>query len=148
GPAEEDSDLQVADACALLWACCLAGAAGACLSALLYVHAPLATQNATTIEDNYDNMPNPFDQGDSLGNCAQVFGELGADWLLPVRPRRPLSDGVSFARFGEVFQRPDGAAPPSGPPQGPPLDPGEADRLWRRRYGVRQGHQRGADRAE
>jgi hypothetical protein len=66
------------------------------LTPMLATHLPLATQNLTTIEDNYENMPNPFDQGSSSANLAQIFGGYGVDWFIPIAPWKPLSDGVSF----------------------------------------------------
>lgn len=66
------------------------------LSVILRYHIPLAMRNLTSVEDFYENMPNPFDQGNILGNLAQIFGEFGPDWLLPIRPCRPVSDGVTF----------------------------------------------------
>merc|ERR1719436_1797961 len=77
------------------------------LTPLLATHVPLATQNLTTIEDNHENMPNPFDQGSTLANLAQIFGAYGPDWFFPIAPWRPLSDGVSFARSDERLG-PDG----------------------------------------
>merc|ERR1712151_495857 len=51
---------------------------------MLATHLPLAMQNITTIEDNYENMPNPFDQGSVSANLAQVFGAYGPDWPFPI----------------------------------------------------------------
>jgi len=73
------------------------------LTVMLAIHLPFAAKNVTTVEDHYVNMPNPFDQGSVAANLAQVFGAYGPDWLLPVRPSRPLSDGVSFARADEIL---------------------------------------------
>lgn len=69
---------------------------------LLYIQLRLAVLNRTTIEDNYDNMDNPFDQG-YIGNIAQIFGHGGPDWLLPIQPWRPFLDGVSFPSSQERF---------------------------------------------
>jgi hypothetical protein len=129
GGSEPQDVLDASDAYILLAACCLAGAVAVALTALLYVHAPLALQNATTIEDNYENMPNPFDKGNSLENLAQVLGEFGVDWALPIAPRRPLSDGISFSRT-------KGDAVVQGLSD-VPQDEEEANRLWTLRYEVR-----------
>lgn len=104
---------------------------------MLATHLPLATQNLTTIEDNYENMPNPFDQGSTAANLAQIFGAYGPDWCFPIEPWRPLSDGVSFTRSDERLG-PDGL-----PEQSTVMDAGgsntgnEVERLWRARYKVR-----------
>jgi len=108
---------------------------------MVLTHIPMATRNETAIESNYSNMPNPFDQGTPLANLAQIFGQCGPDWILPVRPLRPLSDGVAFPRrhglldgsrpqlLGELFEAED-------------LLPKEAteeiERVWRTRYSVRK----------
>lgn len=76
------------------------------LGSLLSSHLPLALQNITTIEENYENMPNPFDHGGKMKNLSQIFGEFGPDWFFPVAPRHPLSDGVSFPRPHEEHLRP------------------------------------------
>jgi len=101
------------------------------LTPMLATHVPLATQNLTTIEDNYENMPNPFDQGSTPANLAQVFGAYGPDWAFPVYPWKPLSDGVSFARSDERLG-PDGL--PERPEGEEEMD---VEMLWRRRYRVR-----------
>jgi palmitoyltransferase len=74
---------------------------------LLSRHLPLAMRNITSIEENYTNMPNPFDQGQISANLAQIFGAFGLDCFLPIAPRRPLTDGVSFERcdIDDPFQR-------------------------------------------
>lgn len=69
---------------------------GLLLTSLLATHVPLALRNLTTIEDFYENMPNPFEMGSKMGNLTQVFGNWGLDWFIPVRPLRPLSDGVVY----------------------------------------------------
>jgi len=73
---------------------------------LLSRHLPLAMRNITSIEDNYKNMPNPFDQGGISANLAQIFGAFGPDWFFPIPPRKPLTDGVSFERFDADLSRP------------------------------------------
>jgi len=69
---------------------------------LLVIQMRLAVVNRTTIEDNYDNIPNPFNQG-YCGNIAQIFGHLGLDWLFPIEPWKPFLDGVSFPNSHERF---------------------------------------------
>mmetsp|Transcript_17114 Transcript_17114/g.47444 ORF Transcript_17114/g.47444 Transcript_17114/m.47444 type:complete len:420 (-) Transcript_17114:192-1451(-) len=101
------------------------------LTPMLATHVPLAFQNLTTIEDNYENMPNPFDQGSTGANLAQVFGAYGPDWLLPVAPWRPLSDGVSFARSDEKLG-PDGL-----PERAEGEGEVEMEEVWKMRYRVR-----------
>jgi palmitoyltransferase len=71
------------------------------LTPLLYFQMKLAINNRTTIEDNYNNMTNPFDQGTAFSNLAQIFGKLGPDWPLPIKPWRPFLDGVSFPSSAE-----------------------------------------------
>jgi len=66
------------------------------LTSLLSTHVPLACRNMTTIEDFYENMPNPYEHGGRIGNLAQVFGEPGVDWIFPVQPCRPTSDGILY----------------------------------------------------
>lgn len=67
------------------------------LASLLASHFPLALLNITTIEENYETS-NPFDHGGKMKNLAQVFGDFGIDWFLPIQPCHPLSDGVSYPR--------------------------------------------------
>lgn len=57
-----------------------------------------AAQNRTSIEVACETW-NPYDLGSVLANVAQIFGSLGSDWLFPVMPSRPLSDGFSFPRL-------------------------------------------------
>jgi len=101
------------------------------LTPMLATHLPLATRNITTIEDNYENMPNPFDQGTVAANLAQVFGAYGPDWPFPVYPWRPLSDGISFARSDERLG-PDGL-----PERAQDDNEMDTERLWRVRYHAR-----------
>mmetsp|Transcript_2109 Transcript_2109/g.4811 ORF Transcript_2109/g.4811 Transcript_2109/m.4811 type:complete len:314 (-) Transcript_2109:20-961(-) len=67
------------------------------MASMLFSHVPLACQNMTSIEELYDNMENPYDYHHWLANLSQVMGAFGPDWLFPVRPWRPLSDGVVFS---------------------------------------------------
>merc|ERR1712183_458169 len=88
-------------------------------------------QNITTIEDNYDNMHNPYDQGATLGNLAQIFGSFGPDWFFPVEPRRPLTDGISFARANELTGSDACLDASSGS-----WEDQQMEELWRRRFDV------------
>lgn len=71
------------------------------LAPLLYFQLRLACSNRTTIEDNYNNMTNPFDQGSPCRNLTQIFGAPGFDWLLPISPCRSILDGASFPSSAE-----------------------------------------------
>mmetsp|Transcript_117483 Transcript_117483/g.328915 ORF Transcript_117483/g.328915 Transcript_117483/m.328915 type:complete len:102 (+) Transcript_117483:2-307(+) len=76
-------------------------------------------------------MRNPFDQGSTIANLAQVMGAPGIDWIAPIEPWRPLSDGISFARSDEQL----------GPDGSPELESGEKvepEMLWKMRYRVRR----------
>lgn len=118
------------------------------MTLLMTTHLPLATENLTSIEDNYENMPNPFDQGSASGNLAQIFGTFGFDWCLPIHPRRPLTDGVSFARSDErvsVFgtQRSFTSGDKEAQTEEQQtlvsdLSEAEVEELWRIRFHVRQ----------
>mmetsp|Transcript_117467 Transcript_117467/g.328855 ORF Transcript_117467/g.328855 Transcript_117467/m.328855 type:complete len:273 (+) Transcript_117467:1-819(+) len=92
----EEGSVQMLDIWSFLIFGFFASSIALLLTSLLSTHVPLACRNLTTIEDFYENMPNPFDRGSRLANLAQVFGEPGVDWLLPVRPRRPTSDGILY----------------------------------------------------
>lgn len=104
------------------------------LASLLLSHVPVACQNVTMIEENYENMPNPYDFGSARENLSQVFGAFGPDWFLPIAPRKPLCDGV-------VFNRPD-----SRPDLGLLRDRSETsdgakpglrqEEIWRARYAM------------
>mmetsp|Transcript_50470 Transcript_50470/g.129998 ORF Transcript_50470/g.129998 Transcript_50470/m.129998 type:complete len:423 (+) Transcript_50470:78-1346(+) len=126
---KREAQLEVTDIVGFLISGLLALFVAVLLTPMLATHLPLAAQNITTIEDNYENMPNPFDQGSTASNLAQTFGSYGLDWLVPTYPCKPLSDGVSFARSDER-QRPNGLPEMSG-------DGAEAEALWRMRYRVR-----------
>lgn len=73
------------------------------LGLMIKEHSPNVLHNNTTIEENYDNMPNPYDQGSCVDNFAEVFGQCGPDWIFPIAPCRPVSDGVSFAKSNEYL---------------------------------------------
>mmetsp|Transcript_43947 Transcript_43947/g.87162 ORF Transcript_43947/g.87162 Transcript_43947/m.87162 type:complete len:342 (-) Transcript_43947:44-1069(-) len=128
----EHGDVGTSDALVFLIFGLLALFAAFLLAPMLATHLPLAVQNCTTIEDNYENMPNPFDQGTTATNLAQVFGGYGPDWLLPVAPWKPLSDGVSFARSDERLG-PDGLPERNGVGG----NGEDVEELWRIRYQVR-----------
>ncbi|CAK0878777.1 unnamed protein product [Prorocentrum cordatum] len=139
----EQGRLDTTDVVLFLLFGALAALVGMLLAPTLATHLPFAVQNVTSIEDNYENMPNPFDQGGVPANLAQVFGAYGPDWLLPIPPRRPLSDGVSFPRSDERLM-PDGL-----PERAAPGDEDEAnERLWRLRYRVRSPTTAMAERGE
>eukprot|EP00418_Pyrodinium_bahamense_P077776 CAMPEP_0179068440 /NCGR_PEP_ID=MMETSP0796-20121207/30003_1 /TAXON_ID=73915 /ORGANISM="Pyrodinium bahamense, Strain pbaha01" /LENGTH=392 /DNA_ID=CAMNT_0020765495 /DNA_START=1 /DNA_END=1179 /DNA_ORIENTATION=+ len=105
------------------------------LTPMIASHMPLARRNLTTIENNYDNMPNPFDHGSTFANLAQVFGAFGLDWFFPVSPWRPLCDGVSFPRVDESLG-PDGVPDLPDSLVGDEDEP-ETEKVWRLRYNVR-----------
>lgn len=70
------------------------------LASMLISHFPLAVQNMTSIEECYEDS-NPYDFDTSCDNLSQIFGACGPDWLLPIIPWRPLSDGLSFPKIDE-----------------------------------------------
>merc|ERR1712113_1109114 len=70
----------------------------ALVAPLLGLQASTVRRNTTLIEDNYANKENPFDQGRITANIADIFGTCGADWLIPVMPHAPVTDGVCFSR--------------------------------------------------
>jgi len=108
----------------------------ALLAPMLAAHLPLLFHNITTIEGHYDNIhtPNPFDRGSAMSNMSQVFGKPGFDWLIPIYPLKPVTDGVSFPSTMERIG-------PNGMPEvvlmGEEMDYLEKEALWRVRYGVR-----------
>jgi len=65
-------------------------------------HWRLVLANCTTIETWYDNA-NPYTFPDRIANVSQVFGAPGVDWVLPLMPLQPQTDGFSFARRSEVL---------------------------------------------
>merc|ERR1712137_38573 len=102
---------------------------------MLRVHVRLACLNLTTIEDLYDNMRNPFDQGSAIANLSQVFGSPHFDWILPIAPRKPLSDGVSYRIAPDECQSlvAEGSEPVLWEEET------ESEQIWRLRYGVKIG---------
>jgi hypothetical protein len=114
--------------------------AAAAVSSVLSAHVPLALRNITSIEENYSAerhphpsennegntapvkekasaAPHPFDQGGAAGNLAQVLGTFGPDWFLPIRPCRPLTDGIVFPRPNESLESPVGQDKPTEKPR-------------------------------
>eukprot|EP00747_Dinoflagellata_sp_TGD_P186018 gnl/TRDRNA2_/TRDRNA2_42832_c1_seq1.p1 gnl/TRDRNA2_/TRDRNA2_42832_c1~~gnl/TRDRNA2_/TRDRNA2_42832_c1_seq1.p1 ORF type:complete len:232 (+),score=25.13 gnl/TRDRNA2_/TRDRNA2_42832_c1_seq1:3-698(+) len=73
------------------------------LTCMLISHFPLALRNLTSIEEVYDNMPNPYYQPHWCDNLEQILGIFGPDWFFPVMPARPLSDGYSYKKTNEVL---------------------------------------------
>lgn len=102
---------------------------------MVHMHVPLAKNNETAIESNYSNMPNPFDQGSCRANLETIFGEAGLDWLLPIKPWKPVCDGITFApRSGTLDSLVDPLA--SEPTN---FDDDDATRRWwKARYNVRK----------
>jgi len=109
------------------------------LAPMVYTHLPLAARNETAIESNYKNMRNPFDQGSRIANISQIFGACGPDWLVPVQPFRPLTDGVTFPRSDEVDSMVSSVDPASELTEldDEAGDPG-VEKVWRVRYRVRR----------
>lgn len=101
------------------------------LGCMIKEHYPNVAGNNTTIEENYDNMDNPYDQGSCVRNFTEVFGECGLDWIFPIAPCRPVSDGVSFARSEEEL--PEDLEPDCVDFDDPDLPPED---LWYYRYKV------------
>lgn len=95
--------LSTSDSIAFLLAGVLGALAAVFLSLLSAQHLPLAQENCTTIEENYGKVGNPFNLGSCVANLEQIFGALGPDWLIPVRPCNSMSDGVAFPPFDDCF---------------------------------------------
>lgn len=126
--------VSITDACLLLVFCSMALVTGLLLIPLLLLHLPLAAYNQTQLETEYLSgqgmsvaAANPYNLGTAMGNLSQVLGAPGFDWLLPINPTRPVSDGVSFKR-GDM----------DGPNDNEPVD-----RLWTIRYHVASQHEIG-----
>merc|ERR1740121_2149340 len=122
---------------------------GLLLTSLLSTHVPLALKNMTTIEDFYENMPNPYDMSGKISNLATVFGGFSPEWLIPVRPCKPTSDGVVYAA-ADTLSLEDFQAGANGIAHDFNLEEasnfarlykegkdGEIDRLWKVRYKVK-----------
>lgn len=97
---------------------------------MVLLHVPLAAHNQTTIENSYDNMPNPYDLGTSLDNLTQILGEPGLDWLIPVRPFKPVADGVAYPR-GDIEYADCSPMSARSLTAGP-----EPEKMWRVRYHI------------
>mmetsp|Transcript_95368 Transcript_95368/g.278860 ORF Transcript_95368/g.278860 Transcript_95368/m.278860 type:complete len:375 (-) Transcript_95368:89-1213(-) len=110
---------------------------------MVYTHLPLAARNQTAIESNYQNMPNPFDQGSRVANVAQIFGACGPDWVVPVQPFKPLSDGITFRRSDESGSSASFAEQAAEWNDGEDSEVGgsESEKLWKMRYRVRRRDQ-------
>lgn len=131
---EDGPKIQVTDILVFLIFGILALFVAVLMTPMLATHLPLALQNLTTIEDNYENMQNPFDQGSRIGNLAQVMGAPGPDWLLPIDPCKPLTDGVSFERSDEKA----GKGLASFADEERNEEEADYEDVWRRRYRVRE----------
>lgn len=150
---EQESKLATSNVLAFL----VGGFLALLIAVLLYLmmsgHVPLANHNVTTIESNYDNMPNPYDLGGTIVNLEQVFGKFGIDWIFPIDPCHPVCDGISFPRSDEQWEdsmvgmpgmpgMSPGMPGPWGGPESMMMDTGpfdfgeDTDRLWRMRYRV------------
>lgn len=125
--------LQTSDILAFLMFGSLAVFLAVLLAPMLFTHLPLAAGNATAIEANYENIDNPYHLSSRLANLEQIFGRLGPDWFIPVKPFRPKCDGVSFPRIDE----------PLGKDKMPIADEEilEGQQLWRVRYKVRSARE-------
>eukprot|EP00933_Yihiella_yeosuensis_P077778 TRINITY_DN8863_c0_g2_i1.p1 TRINITY_DN8863_c0_g2~~TRINITY_DN8863_c0_g2_i1.p1 ORF type:complete len:415 (+),score=46.75 TRINITY_DN8863_c0_g2_i1:86-1330(+) len=117
----------------------LSALAALLLVPLIMTHLPNASHNSTMIEENYDNMPNPFDQGSAHSNLAQVFGAWGYDWLIPIQPKDPICDGISFARSDERLNDQGYPDPLLSRENGLPVEA-----LWKYRYHVRSTYSKDA----
>lgn len=98
---EETDTLRAAQGGLFLFCVVVSAASCYLLGEMVYVHASRMFVNVTSIEESYSNIRNPYNLGKRWLNVAQVFGTFGLDWFLPIPPRRPTSDGVSFLRQGE-----------------------------------------------
>uniref|UniRef100_A0A7S2K2G3 Palmitoyltransferase n=1 Tax=Zooxanthella nutricula TaxID=1333877 RepID=A0A7S2K2G3_9DINO len=107
--------------CAMLTFGAFAALLASILAAMLVAHGQLLAANMTSVEGHYRGAMNPFDLGGPIANVAQVFGAPGFDWLLPVAPWRPLSDGITFFRAGKAPEAQDG-------------DDAYGEELWTSRY--------------
>ncbi|CAK9054856.1 Palmitoyltransferase ZDHHC15 (Acyltransferase ZDHHC15) (Zinc finger DHHC domain-containing protein 15 homolog) (DHHC-15) [Durusdinium trenchii] len=72
----------------------LSASLGLAMSILFLSHLWLMAVNRTSIEVAYSGR-NPYSHG-ILQNAAQLCGRCGVDWLLPIAPLRPTSDGCKF----------------------------------------------------
>eukprot|EP00927_Polykrikos_kofoidii_P050743 TRINITY_DN44625_c0_g1_i1.p1 TRINITY_DN44625_c0_g1~~TRINITY_DN44625_c0_g1_i1.p1 ORF type:complete len:298 (+),score=27.90 TRINITY_DN44625_c0_g1_i1:95-988(+) len=72
----------------------IAIACGISLSMLFIAHVVLMANNITVLEMGFFGT-NPYNSG-PWGNAQQLLGAPDFTWLLPVRPAKPLCDGLSF----------------------------------------------------
>lgn len=140
------SSLQLSDLIAFFVFGILAMFFFALLAPMLVTHLPFAFRNMTSIESHYDGASdvNPFENDDVMDNLAEVFGDPGLDWLLPVQPSRPRGDGVSYSRVGRgslsARLRPAYGGELSRDSEDPEEDGQReawGEELWRWRYNVR-----------
>eukprot|EP00434_Breviolum_minutum_P021350 symbB.v1.2.018839.t1/scaffold1518.1/size114122/4 len=77
-------------------------AASLCLamSVLFLSHLWLMAVNRTSIEVAYAGR-NPYSQG-IFANASQLCGRFGVDWLLPIAPFRPMTDGCKYLDYNCV----------------------------------------------
>lgn len=115
----------------------LASTVGGLIVHMLTVHIPLACRNSTSIEDCYENMTNPFDQGSAWGNVSQIFGAYGPDWFFPVRPARPLCDGIAFASGDEERLSLTASREREPTTEVLSFEDTETKQIWRTRYQVK-----------
>lgn len=114
----------------------------------MVIHVSLVCRNLTSIEDFYENMESPYERGSTMANLAEVFGTPGLDWLIPVKPIRPMGDGISFPTLGEASGNEAATAAEvqaSGDNATAFVAQQILENLWRRRYGVRKPVQRSGD---
>lgn len=148
----QESDLTPTDVLLFQLQCFLCLGLTSLLGFLTATHFWLATRNCTSVEGNYDNMPNPYHAGSSCANISQLFGAPGLDWLLPTLPCRPSCDGTCFfkppapsatrsgERGGDAEQGKASAlflVIGSETPRWDLLESEEIDDAWRKRYNVR-----------
>mmetsp|Transcript_12812 Transcript_12812/g.40413 ORF Transcript_12812/g.40413 Transcript_12812/m.40413 type:complete len:218 (-) Transcript_12812:94-747(-) len=133
--AQQEEKLQVAEVWGFCISCLLNVFITLVIAPMAPAHLALACRNQTSIEGNYTNMPNPFDQGATSANLQQIFGSYGPDWFFPVPPFKPVTDGVSFSRADET----EADLELSSDEKAEDRDL-QVEKLWRARYGVRRHH--------
>lgn len=69
----------------------------------MVAHVELAFHNISCVESHYEvpDDGNPYDLGDPKLNLEQVLGTCGWDWLIPILPRLPVSDGIAYQHIEE-----------------------------------------------
>jgi len=78
----------------LIVAAVICGSFSIALLMLTIAHIVLLWQNRTTLESSFFSN-NPF-YVSPRENFKQIFGQWHITWLLPVKPRFPLNDGLSY----------------------------------------------------